>query len=100
MHWRNTLKENSLFVPSDCLPPSLKPRKHFCESNQAVYGRLIQCRTRHAFTGEYYSTFVPLEKSSCPTCGEHIQTREHILTTSPAFENCRNIYVPHQEASL
>ncbi|KAI6169250.1 hypothetical protein EDD17DRAFT_1464932, partial [Pisolithus thermaeus] len=31
------------------------------------------------------------ENASCPTCGEHIQTREHIPTTCPAFEDCRNI---------
>ncbi|KAI6101635.1 hypothetical protein EDD16DRAFT_1461716, partial [Pisolithus croceorrhizus] len=64
---------------------------HFRELNRATYGRLIQCRTGHAFTGEYYSSFVPLENTSCPTCGEHIQAREHILTTCPAFENYRTI---------
>ncbi|KAI6097101.1 hypothetical protein EDD16DRAFT_1499686, partial [Pisolithus croceorrhizus] len=33
---------------------------------------LIPCRTGHAFTSEYYSTFVPLENAFCP-CGEHVQ---------------------------
>lgn len=89
MHWRNTLKANSLFSPADRLPPSLKPRKHFCESKRANYGRLIQCRTGHAFTGEYYSSFVPSEAVSCP-CGERLQTREHILATCPTFESKRD----------
>lgn len=89
MHWRSTLKANSLFSPADRLPPSLKPRRHFCNSKRAIYGRLIQCRTGHAFLGEYYSSFVPTENPSCP-CGEHIQTREHILTSCPAYEPNRD----------
>lgn len=90
LYWRSTLRANSLFSPADRLPPSLKPREHFCNSKRAVYGRLIQCRTGHAFIGEYYSSFVPTENPSCP-CGEHIQTREHILTSCPAYEPYRNI---------
>ncbi|KAI6122618.1 hypothetical protein EDD16DRAFT_1570072 [Pisolithus croceorrhizus] len=90
MHWSNTSKINSLFSPADRLPPSLKPRKHFCESRQAIYGRLIQCRTGHAFTGEYYSSFVPSETVSCP-CGKRLQTREHILATYPTFESKRDM---------
>ncbi|KAI6112113.1 hypothetical protein EDD16DRAFT_1423229, partial [Pisolithus croceorrhizus] len=46
--------------------------------------------TRHTFTGKYYSSFVPLESTSCP-CGEYIQTCEHILATCPAFEPNHNI---------
>ncbi|KAI6130664.1 hypothetical protein EDD16DRAFT_1470040, partial [Pisolithus croceorrhizus] len=47
------------------------------------------CRTGHAFVGEYYSSFVPSETTSCP-CGEHIQTREHILAMCPTFESNRD----------
>lgn len=89
-HWRNTLRASSLFSPADRLPPSLRPREHFCESKRAIYGRLIQCRTGHAFTGEYYSSFVPTETTSC-SCGERIQTREHILTSCPAYEPSRGL---------
>lgn len=89
-HWRSTLKANSLFSPADRLPPSLKPRKRFCEPKRAIYGRLIQCRTGHAFTGEYYSSFVPTETTSC-SCGEHIQTREHILASCPTYEPTRDL---------
>ncbi|KAI6123223.1 hypothetical protein EDD16DRAFT_685345 [Pisolithus croceorrhizus] len=75
-------KSKQLPLPADRIPPSLKPRKHFCESKRAIYGRLIQCRTGHAFTDKYYSSFVPTEIISCP-CGEHI------LTSCPTFEpNC------------
>ncbi|KAI6117362.1 hypothetical protein EDD16DRAFT_1447826, partial [Pisolithus croceorrhizus] len=81
-HCHDTLKVNSLFSPTNRLPPSLKPQKHFCESKWAIYGHLIQCRTGHAFTGEYYSSFVPSEAISCP-CGEHFQAQEHILAVCP-----------------
>ncbi|KAI6156522.1 hypothetical protein EDD17DRAFT_1489038 [Pisolithus thermaeus] len=90
MHWCSTLKANSLFSPADCLLPSLKPHNHFCESKRAIYRQLIQCQTGHAFTGEYYSSFVPTETTSCP-CGEHIQTREHILTSCPTYKPTRNL---------
>lgn len=89
-HWHSTLKANSLFSPADRLPPSLKPRKHFCESKRAIYGRLIQCRTGHAFTGKYHSSFDPTETTSC-SCGERIQTREHILASCPAYEPTRDL---------
>ncbi|KIK22550.1 hypothetical protein PISMIDRAFT_59211, partial [Pisolithus microcarpus 441] len=60
------------------------------DTSRKTYGRLLQCRTRHAFLGEYHSTFVPTEDPSCP-CGEPIQTRQHIITSCPTFENHRNI---------
>ncbi|KAI6158973.1 hypothetical protein EDD17DRAFT_1487346, partial [Pisolithus thermaeus] len=87
--WHNTIKENSSFSPTDCLPPSLRPHKHFWDTNHRTFGCLIQCRTGHAFLGEYYSTFIPAESPSCP-CGEPIQTREHIIASCPNFESERN----------
>ncbi|KAI6162830.1 hypothetical protein EDD17DRAFT_1443026, partial [Pisolithus thermaeus] len=86
MHWSNTSKVNSLFSPANRLPPSLKPQKHFCESKQEIYGHLIWCRTGHAFTGKYYSSFIPSETVSC-SCSKCLQTQEHILTTCPTFKS-------------
>jgi hypothetical protein len=43
-----------------------------------VFGRLLQCRTGHGYTGEFYSRFVPDENVDC-LCGEPLQTREHII---------------------
>lgn len=61
------------FAPANRLPPSLKPRKHFALTNRELYGRLVQCRTGHAFLGEYYQRFVPSEDPTCP-CGATVQT--------------------------
>ncbi|KAI6154506.1 hypothetical protein EDD17DRAFT_1490039, partial [Pisolithus thermaeus] len=57
----------------------------FCDTKQAIYGQLIQCQTGHAFTGKYYSSFVPTKSISCP-CGKHIQMQEHILMLCPVYE--------------
>ncbi|KAJ3888322.1 hypothetical protein GG344DRAFT_22147, partial [Lentinula edodes] len=66
------------FALSDGLPPRWKPRDYFHNTPREVYGRLIQCRTRHAFLGEYYAKFVPTEPTQCP-CGARTQTRDHII---------------------
>ncbi|KAJ3879575.1 hypothetical protein F5051DRAFT_325587 [Lentinula edodes] len=50
----------------------------------------MQCRTGHAFLGEYYSQFVPNKNVDCP-CGEELQTREHILRACPKYEDFRYI---------
>ncbi|KAJ3793320.1 hypothetical protein GGU11DRAFT_666042, partial [Lentinula aff. detonsa] len=54
------------------------------------FGRVTQCRTGHAFIGEYYSMFVSSENVDCP-CGEQIQTREHILRECPRYKEYRYI---------
>ncbi len=72
------------------LPPSLKPRKHFALTNRELYGRLIQCRTGHAFLGEYYRRFVPSEDPSCP-CGAVVQTRAHVIQDCDLLEDARSI---------
>ena len=70
-------------------PPSLKHTKHF-DTQREVFGRLVQCRTGHAFIGEYYKQFVPDENVDCP-CGEALQTREHILCDCPRYQPHRHI---------
>ncbi|KAL6300202.1 hypothetical protein BKA93DRAFT_740945, partial [Sparassis latifolia] len=53
--------------------------------------RLVtQCRTGHAFTGEYYSCFVPTESIACP-CGAGLQTRKHILLDCERYEAHRHV---------
>ncbi|KAJ3850085.1 hypothetical protein EV368DRAFT_46013 [Lentinula lateritia] len=49
----------------------------------------MQCRTGHAFLGEYYSQFVPNKNIDCP-CGEELQTREHILRACPRYVDHRH----------
>ncbi|KAF9552609.1 hypothetical protein CPC08DRAFT_592025, partial [Agrocybe pediades] len=52
------------------------------------FGRLIQCRTGHAYTGEFRRRFFPEKEVDCP-CGEEVQTRHHILTTCPKYDTQR-----------
>ncbi|KZT33261.1 hypothetical protein SISSUDRAFT_970739, partial [Sistotremastrum suecicum HHB10207 ss-3] len=54
------------------------------------YGRVTQCRTGHAFIGDYYAKFVQAESTACP-CGHHHQTRAHILQDCPRYDECRGI---------
>lgn len=76
------------FAPANRFPPSLKPRKHFTQTGRELFTRLTQCRTGHAFVGEYYRRFVPHKDPSCP-CGEDVQTRKHIIQDCPLFDEGR-----------
>jgi hypothetical protein len=52
--------------------------KRFRDNPREVFGRLIQCRTAHAYTGEYRRRFHLNDDHDCP-CGEELQTRDHII---------------------
>ncbi|KAF8829680.1 hypothetical protein HHX47_DHR2000357, partial [Lentinula edodes] len=78
------------FAISNQIPPSLKPTARLKDTPRELFGRLMQCRTGHAYTGEYYSQFVPNENVNCP-CGEELQTREHILRACPKYRDHRYI---------
>lgn len=85
--WRkaqlNYNRRGTGFAAADYFPPKLTPQPHFANiTNRRVYGLVTQCRTGHAFTGEYYARFVPTENVACP-CGTHLQTRKHILLECP-----------------
>jgi len=51
-------------------------------------GRLIQCRTGHAYIGEFRRQFFPEKSVECE-CGETLQTREHILRTCARYTDYR-----------
>ncbi|KLO17112.1 hypothetical protein SCHPADRAFT_900900 [Schizopora paradoxa] len=59
-------------------------------SLSASQSHASQCRTGHAFIGEYYARFVPTEDPSC-ACGIFAQTREHVLRDCDYFEPHRHI---------
>lgn len=82
--WRKT-HPTGRFGPADRNPPAWKPKPHFMGTKREVYGRLVQCRTGHAFIGEYYAKFVPLERVNCQ-CGDAFQTREHLLRECGTYE--------------
>ncbi|KAJ7048584.1 hypothetical protein C8F01DRAFT_1004247 [Mycena amicta] len=74
------------------IAPSVRPTRHFLalDEKREVFGRLVQCRTGHCFTGEYYARFVPSEDVDCP-CGEPMQTREHIFCECPRYADHRHL---------
>jgi len=79
------------FAISNRFRPSLKPTKRFkdLQEEREVWGRVMQCRTGHAYTGEFRHRFFPSENIDCP-CGEYIETREHILRDCPRYEAHRH----------
>ncbi|EJD36481.1 hypothetical protein AURDEDRAFT_34626, partial [Auricularia subglabra TFB-10046 SS5] len=52
---------------------------------------LTQCRTGHAFTGEYYRSINKPERGFACPCGAALQTRNHILAECPDYEQHRDI---------
>lgn len=89
--WRKAPKEGRYGI-SNRIAPSLRPTKHFkeLENSRELFGRLLQCRTGHGYTGEYRKQFVPGESVDCP-CGEPFQTREHLIRECPLYEDQRDI---------
>ena len=59
--WKKTVLTGR-FAIANRFEPSLNPTKQFLnlKNNREVFGRLIQCRTGHAYTGEFRQTFLPL----------------------------------------
>jgi len=98
--WESTPKVGA-FAISNRIRPTLRPTKRFLSTPRETFGRLIQCRTGHAYTGEFRRRFFPEKDEDCP-CGEPFQTREHILRVCPLhnehrthlFKISRDIYLP------
>ncbi|KAL6301214.1 hypothetical protein BKA93DRAFT_696838, partial [Sparassis latifolia] len=55
-----------------------------------TFGRLVQCRTGHSFSGDQYKSFVRTEDTACP-CGAQLQTRRHVLQECPRYNAERPI---------
>ena len=53
-----------------------------------MFGRLVQCRTGHAYAGEFRRQFFPEESVDC-ACGEDLQTCEHIPRTCTRYTSHR-----------
>jgi len=73
---------------SNRIPPSLNPTKHFValKDQREVFGRLVQCRTGHAYTREFHKQFFPEKSTNCK-CGEDLQTRKHIIQECTQYMN-------------
>ena len=92
--WKNTPKVGR-FAIANRIAPSLNPTKHFqnLKQNRETFGRLIQCRTGHAYTGEFRRTFLPLspEPNTCPCDNATPETRTHILIECLRYNQHRKI---------
>ncbi|KAH8101454.1 RnaseH domain, transposon factor [Cristinia sonorae] len=83
--------EKKGFQVANLLVPKLAPQEHFKNiANRRIASLVTQCRTSHAFMGEYYERFVPTESTDCP-CGCFFQSRKHILFECPRYEDHRDI---------
>jgi len=75
--------------------PSLNPTPHFqnLKNYREVFGRVIQCRTGHSYTGDFRRSFLPLspDPTTCPCDNETLETREHILRECTRFTQHRDI---------
>ena len=90
-HERTGTHRGNLYSVADRFEPNLKPQPHFRNIlSRHVYGLTLQCRTGHAFMGEYYQRFVPTEPIGCP-CGASLQTRKHILLDCPRYDSHRHL---------
>ncbi|KNZ75010.1 hypothetical protein J132_05347 [Termitomyces sp. J132] len=78
------------FAIANNLPPRWKPSEHITHTPREVFRRLTQCRTKHAFVGEYYAKFIPDKSIGC-RCGKRFQTQEHIIKECQDFEEYRDI---------
>ena len=47
--------------------------------DKGLFACLIQCRSGHAFTGEYFRAIEKLERGLHCLCGEALQTHDHLL---------------------
>lgn len=94
LEWKASPKVGR-FAIANRLPPSLKPSKHFkdLKSNREIFGRVVQCRTGHAYTGEFRRTFIPLSQdpSTCPCDETTLESRNHILRDCPRYQQHRDI---------
>ncbi|KAJ3501041.1 hypothetical protein NMY22_g19059 [Coprinellus aureogranulatus] len=89
--WR-TAPHQGWFAVSDRLPPSLKPTKHArrLANNRELYGRVVQTRTGHGYTGEFRRRFALDEPYTCACDNITLETREHVLIHCPRFERWRD----------
>jgi hypothetical protein len=92
--WK-TQRKNGRYATSNRFPPSLNPTPHFkqLKDDRELFGRVIQCRLGHAYTGEFRRTFLPNSEdpNTCPCDNETLQTREHILRECTRYSEHRNI---------
>ena len=96
--WLNDWKvsnNSGRFAISNRLKPSLKPTKHFLmlKDNREVFGRVLQCRTGHAYLGEFRRDFLPNspDPRTCPCDNLTPESRAHVIQECPRYTQHRDI---------
>jgi hypothetical protein len=96
--WQNDWKLSNnagRFAIANRLKPSLNPTKHFVnlKDNREVFGRVLQCRTGHAYLGEFRRTFLPNspDPHTCPCDDDTPESRAHIILDCPRYAQHRDI---------
>jgi ribonuclease HI len=89
--WQESPRHNHAAVALRT-PPSTKPWRLFrenCSGPRHITTRLIQVITGHAFFGNYYKRFRPMDPTSCACDNYTLQTREHVICDCPLFNHAR-----------
>ena len=83
------------YAISNRIKPFLNPTNHFLglKGNLEAFGRLLQCRTGHAYTEEFRQSFIRLsaDPTTCPCDGDILETRNHILRDCPRYHRHRKL---------
>ena len=91
------------YAISNRIRPSLKTTLRFrkLDDEREIFGRMVQCRSGHAYTGEFRQQFAPGEPTACPCNNDTLETREHIIIHCQRYERHRDILrEAYQELSL
>jgi hypothetical protein len=94
--WRELWQANptghrSLYHPSDRVLPSLLPSWQMRHLPRRLFGLVLQCRTGHAFMGEYYVRHNISDEPAGCSCGAMLQTRDHILMECARYAQWRHL---------
>jgi ribonuclease HI len=89
LQWLKNREKYEGFSEADHFAPSNKPRNHFLKLPRRLYALVLQCRTGHSFTGEYYNRHVPAEDPGCPCEATALETRDHILAYCQRYDEDR-----------
>jgi hypothetical protein len=88
--WLDTVGKGR-FAWANRRPPAWKLPPHIHNPlKRNIFSRLMQAQIGHTHIGEYYRDFNIPEDISCP-CGVAIQTRIHILSECPLFDEHRHL---------
>ena len=77
--WRNSSLQQGSWATANQILLFLHPIPHFLAlvDRKELFGQLLQCKTGHSYSGEYYQRFVSSADPAC-LCSKPTQTWEHV----------------------